>query len=262
MSDYKLTTPPAHRPLFLWGDAGAKTGKYRLKTRYGSRESFKDIFVEKIQKYNNFYVSISDRGTARFSQSAAKACAVFVQKKIRANAYASMVPALSKKWAARKKKLGLAHQVGMATEQLVNNITAFRTNISDKSFKETKHTGYVVGVNQIADREDDVISKKSEKKYDLLYPGKKKRKKGEKDTRKTKNLHRWGSDFLNAKLWWLEHGKKNRGHGRATGVKVPRPVYTKAVEEFIRSEFSKDFVGQLIKDSVSGKLAFKYKANK
>ena len=258
MSDYKLTTPPAHRPLFLWGDAGSKTGKYRLKTRYGSRESFKDIFVEKIQKYNNFYVSISDRGTARFSQSAAKACAVFVQKKIRANAYASMVPALSKKWAARKKKLGLAHQVGMATEQLVNNITAFRTNISNASFKETKHTGFVVGVNLGAEAKGDVLTDSQLAKHDLLNPGKKRRKK----KRKTEGLYRFGSDFLNAKLWWLEHGKKNRGHGRATGVKVPRPVYTKAIEEFIRSKFAKDFAGQLVNESVSGKLAFKYKANK
>ena len=261
MSSQYLTTPPAHMPLFVWGDAGAASGKYALRTNRTFYDVVNDYVTKHFTAVYNHYVSLSDRGNARFSRSAAEACAKFVRDRIRQNAYASMVPALSKKWAATKNRLKLAHQVGMATEQMIENISAFRTNISDKTFSETRHTGYVVGINQKADysEEDSIINKVLSKKSNEKS---KKLRKCYQTTVKKKSVYRLGSDFLNAKLYWLEHGKKVKGHNGAFSKQPPRPIFTKAVEDFIRTKFdAEDFVGQL-KIGSGGKLEFKFKAHR
>ena len=261
MSTQYLTTPPAHMPLFIWGDAGAASGKYTLRTNRTFYDTVNVYVTKHFTDVYNHYVSLSDRGNARFSKSAAEACAKFVRDRIRQNAYASMVPALSKKWAATKNRLKLAHQVGMATEQMVENISAFRTNIKDATFSETRHTGYVVGINQKADfsKEDStvnrILSKKAEKRSTKLRKGYQTQVKG-------KSVYRLGSDFLNAKLYWLEHGKKVKGHKGAVSKQPPRPIFTKAVEDFIKTKFdAEDFIGQL-KIGSSGKLEFKFKAHR
>ena len=257
MSTNYITTPPAHAALMVWGNAGAKSGVYSLKAKYGF-ENYVLVVVKQLELSRNYYVSISDRGNARFSQKAAEDCVKFVRNRIRQNAYASMVPALTRRWAQRKKALQLAHQVGMATEQMVNNITAFRSNLSNHAFKETKHTGFVVGINKNAD-----FSLNPEKLTQLtnkqLKSGKKLRKKS------SSKYNRYSSDFLNAKLYWLEHGRIGKGHNGVTYKVPPRPIFTKAVEEFIRTKFAKqggkDFIGQL-KVNSKGHLEFKFKAHK
>lgn len=256
MKNY-ITTPPAHLPLMAWGNAGAKSDTYSLKAKYGF-ENYILVTVKQLKLFSDYYVSISDRGNARFSKTAAEDCVKYVRNRIRQNAYASMVPALSKKWADRKKALGLSYQVGMATEHMLKNITSFRTNLSGHAFKETKHTGYVVGINQKADFSIDP-EKVTNLSNRTLSKARKLRK-----TKKDK-YNRFSSEFLNAKLYWLEHGKTGRGYRGATYRQPPRPIFTKAIEEFVKYKFSKvggkDFIGQL-KVNSSGYLEFKFKAHK
>jgi hypothetical protein len=252
-------------PLMMWGNAGAKTGKYNLEARYSNFGKYTQVnVIQLLTNTLNYYVSISDRGNARFSKTAAEACAKFVRKQIRANAYKSMVPALTKKWAKTKSRLKLAHQTGMATEHLVRNITAFRTNIKDHAFKETRHTGYVVGVNQMADftRDADKVPKMPKRKS--YRPDYYKAKVLNKKKNKVKEVQIWrlGSDFLNAKLYWLEHGFTGKGHKGVSFRVPPRPIFTKAVEDFIRKfKGGEDFVGQL-KMGSRGTLEFKFKAHR
>ena len=251
-----LTAPPAHAALFNWGNAGAKSGTYSLKAIYGF-ENYVLVTVKQLEKARNYYVSISDRGNARFSKTAAEDCAKWVKKRIRQNAYSSMVPALSRKWAGRKSSLKLAHQVGMATEQLVDNITAFRSNLSGFGFKETKHTGFIVGINEKAD-----YAKDPEKMTKLTKKHINNANKIRKVKRGKSKYNRFGSDFLNAKLYWLEHGKIGTGFNGAKYRQPPRPIYTKAVQDFIaKFKGAEDFIGQLKMNS-KGHLEFKFKAHR
>jgi len=267
MSENYIIAPPAHAPLFMWGNAKATTGTYSLKANYGFENFVLVNVVKLLNEAKTAYVSISDRGNARFSKKAAEDCVKFVRKRIRAGVYSSMVPALSPAWVKKKKALGLAHQVGMATELLLSNISAFRTNIKGHAFTETGHTGFVVGVNQKADFSKDkptVLQKKSMSLSKKIY---KKEKvsvtafnKKTNATRK-KKYSRYSSEFLNAKLYWLEHGRTGTGFNGVSFRQPPRPVYTKAIEEFIRREFkAEDFIGQLKMGSRG--LEFKFKAHR
>lgn len=277
-----LVTPPAHLPLMSWGNAKATTGTYSLKANYGGVGRNGQIFenyilvnvIKVIKDSADYYVSISNRGNARFSKQAAEACAKYVRNKIRSSAYKSMVPALTQKWSKRKKAVGLAHQIGMATGQLVDNITAFRTNIQGHALEETRHTGYVVGINQKADfsRDPEKVTvlkashlKRGRRIYKSDHMTVHSVNEKKKQVKKHK-IYRYGSEFLNAKLWWLEHGRQGIGYKGAIFNQPPRPIYTKAVEDFIREEFkhdeaAKNFAGQL-KIGWKGTLEFKFKAHR
>jgi len=261
MSSKFVYTPPAHKVLFIWGDAGSATGKYRLASKANLNKYIEVNVIQVVKKALNFYVSLSDRGNARFSRKAAEACAKFVRDQIRANAYSSMVPKISSDWAARKRHLKLAHQVGMATEQMVRNIVHFRTNIRDHALAETKHTGWVVGINQKADysKDDETINRISHD-IDLAKGRKLRANRTKRAAASDGKYNRSSADFQNAKLYWLEHGRSGTGSGtKKRKMQPPRPIYTKAVEDFIRTRFNfEDFVGQLKFDN-RGHLSFKFK---
>lgn len=267
MSTNYIIAPPAHAQLMMWGNAKATTGTYSLKAAYGFENYVLVNVVKVIKDSLDYYVSISDRGNARFSKKAAEECVKFVRRRIRAGTYSSMVPALSPAWVKKKKALGLAHQVGMATELLLSNISAFRTNITGHAFSETGHVGYVVGVNQKADFSKDKPTVLNKKSMDLSKKAyRKENVKVSAFNKKTgsikkKKVSRYTSEFLNAKLYWLEHGRAGTGFNGVSFRQPPRPVYTKAIEEFIRREFkAKDFIGQLKMGSKG--LEFKFKAHR
>ena len=224
------TSYSSHAHLFAWSPkAKSSTGAYHVLDNILNKHV--TFLVTKIEKTRNFYVSLSDKGTARFSKQAAMECARFVQLARKRDAYRSRVQELSKSWVDYKKSHGLYPQIGVASGSVANSIQAFRSNVRTQ-YGQTKK-GWVVGVNPQLD-DDSTLKQVFKPATDGLFK---------------KNRVKKLADYLHpktigARLYSIEHGKKMGK--RRTGTVPARPVYSYAIQQFIKLNFTKDFIGKVV----------------
>jgi hypothetical protein len=129
-----------------WGNAGAKSGTYSLKAKYGF-ENYILVTVKQLKLFRDYYVSISDRGNARFSKTAAEDCVKYVRNRIRQNAYASMVPTSS----IRKKKIFILPGLGASWN---SDAIVYGKNVGDNVWRMTPFVNNYNGLIELLEKND------------------------------------------------------------------------------------------------------------
>lgn len=271
--NYVQTAKLVHLPIFMMGDT-AKRDKVFTNVNKAVLEDLAKKTGTKTLKGTDYIYRTNDYGKAtyRFNVNVAQQCAAFVRNAFFKRSYESMVPALTpktKKLKARLlKKLGKKNvaynnpsHIGILFGSMAKNITAFRTNIRS-STDETKHVGYVVGIQsnlKINDTPTSDRRKKAEfrfKKFDKAHL----KKQGKLPSKKE-----GGEDpasYLANRLSWLEFG---RSASARSGAQKPRKLYSIAIGEFLKTagfELENPYMDVVAEAKKSGGKPIKAKAKK
>ena len=106
--------------------------------------------VKRFEKARHEYIDISDIGTGRMSKLMAEKFVVFLKNAISSGSIP--VEGVSESWGKRKH----GSTVGIHTGEMLDSITAFRTNLAG----EKKHKGWVVSIKE---------SVKSSREFPMWY---------------------------------------------------------------------------------------------
>lgn len=178
----------------------------RLTIAYGlwSDDWSKEV-IQRFEKAKHEYIDISDLGTGRMSKRMAENFVIFLKNAIVAQIIP--VPGLHSTTVDMKGN----SVVGVETSQMLDSITAFRSNLAG----EKKHRGYLVGIKEKVMTTRSFL-KSSGETSSYTYPT-------------------W------YKLSWLEFGTK---------YQVSRPIIARGFELFVGQGWVKKVVEDMISRGV------------